>query len=61
MVKMYLPQYEDMWFRKQLLEDPETMSYNNAWGGIIEFPKSKWRLWYNNWIKILKKKDFIDI
>lgn len=58
MVKMYLPQYEDMWFRKQLLEDPETMSYNNAWGGIIEFPKSKWRLWYNKWIKNPQKERF---
>lgn len=58
MIKMYIPQYKDMWFRKQLLEDPETMSYNNAWGGIIEFPESKWRLWYNNWIENPKKERF---
>ncbi|MEB3429325.1 GNAT family N-acetyltransferase [Citroniella saccharovorans] len=50
MIKTYIPKYEDLWFRKLILSDPETMSYNKAWGGIIDFPESKWDRWYKNWI-----------
>jgi len=32
-IRLYLPKPEDLWFRRSLLEDPETMSYNRAWGG----------------------------
>lgn len=51
MVKIYIPKYEDLWFRERLLSDPDTMSYNNAWGGTINFPESKWQRWYNYWIE----------
>jgi len=32
------------------MADPETMSYNNAWGGTIPFPREKWEDWYDFWI-----------
>ena len=32
------------------MSDPETMSYNNAWGGTIPFPREKWESWYQYWI-----------
>lgn len=51
MVKIYIPKYEDLWFRERLLSDSDTMSYNNAWGGTIDFPESKWQRWYNYWIE----------
>lgn len=50
MLKLYKPKLEDLWFRERLMNDPETMSYNNAWGGTIPFPKDKWSDWYNQWI-----------
>lgn len=51
MFKIYIPKYEDLWFRERLLSDSDTMSYNNAWGGIIDFPEPKWQRWYNYWIE----------
>ena len=51
MVKIYIPKCEDLWFRERLLSDPDTMSYNNAWGGTIDFPEPKWQRWYNYWIE----------
>lgn len=46
----YIPKIEDLWFREALLSDPETMSYNAAWGGTIPFPKEKWKDWFGWWI-----------
>lgn len=50
MIKAYIPKYEDLWFRQELLADSETMAYNHAWGGTISFPEEKWDSWYNKWI-----------
>ena len=50
MLTLYLPEYEDLWFRRQMLEDEQTMSYNHAWGGTIPFPEEDWRDWYDYWI-----------
>lgn len=50
MIKAYIPKYEDLWFRKKLLSDSETMAYNHAWGGAVSFPEEKWDSWYNKWI-----------
>ncbi len=49
-VFLYKPYIEDLWFRRAMLEDPETMSYNNAWGGTIKFPREKWAKWYDLWV-----------
>lgn len=51
MIKIYIPKYKDLWFREMLLSDSDTMSYNNAWGGTIDFSESKWQRWYNCWIE----------
>ena len=32
------------------MADPETMTYNHAWGGTIPFPKEEWHDWYDFWI-----------
>lgn len=37
-LKLYIPQYQDLWYRQKLLNDPDTMSYNkgyNEGGGIV--------------------------
>ena len=50
MLELVTPAPEDLWFREKLLADEETMSYNHAWGGTIDFPKEKWQEWYDFWI-----------
>ena len=49
-ISIYKPDYKDLWFRKMILEDEETMSYNHAWGGTISFPEESWRDWYDYWL-----------
>ena len=50
MLKIYRPEFEDLWFREMMLGDEETMSYNHAWGGIVEFPAERWEGWFERWI-----------
>ena len=50
MIVPYTPSLDDLWFRQEMMADPETMSYNHAWGGTIPFPKDKWKDWYDYWI-----------
>lgn len=52
MKEIYLktPGFAELKYRKELLADPETMSYNNIYGGTIDFDESKWEAWYNKWI-----------
>lgn len=49
-IHLYVPKYEDLWFRQMFMADEETMSYNYNWGGTIPFPKEEWKAWYNHWI-----------
>ena len=49
-VIFYKPHLEDLWFRQAMMADPETMSYNNAWGGTIPFPHENWEEWYDYWV-----------
>lgn len=51
-LELYIPKPEDMWFVRQMQEDPATMSYNAGWDvsypgyhpdtGCIDFPESEW-------------------
>ena len=41
-----------------MLADPQTMSYNHAWGGTIEFPEEEWQEWYDRWIVDHENKRF---
>ena len=50
LITLYTPSLEDLWFRQSMMADPETMSYNSAWGGVIPFPKEEWYDWYDFWI-----------
>ena len=50
LITLYEPSLEDLWFRQVMMADPETMSYNHAWGGTIPFPKEEWHDWYDFWI-----------
>lgn len=50
MLYLYKPKIEDLYFRENLLRDEETMSFNRAFGGRVEFPRKRWRAWYNKWL-----------
>lgn len=50
MMKLYKPTLSDLWFRRELLSDPETMEYNHAWGCTIDFPEQRWAVWYRKWL-----------
>ena len=50
MVILHEPALSELWFRQAYLNDPETMSYNHAWGGVIPFPREEWEGWYEHWL-----------
>lgn len=58
MVTLYCPQIEDLWFREQMLQDEQTMSYNHAYGGTVPFPAEKWADWHTRWISSPDKTCF---
>ena len=49
-LERYAPRPEELRFRRDMLADPATMSYNRAWGGTVPFPESAWPGWYDRWI-----------
>ena len=51
MLKVVKPELEDLWFRESMMADIETMSYNDALGGTIPFPKEDWEEWYTLWVR----------
>lgn len=60
MIELYVPEKADLWFRRELLSDPETMSYNKGYDlgfpeyhndtGCIDFPEENWDSWYQRWV-----------
>lgn len=50
-IVLYRPALEELSFRQALLRDPETMAYNRAWGGTIDFPRERWAAWYGRWLE----------
>ncbi len=55
---LHIPTVEELSFRQSLLSDPDTMSYNHAWGGVIDFPREDWCSWYSHWIENCGGKRF---
>lgn len=56
---LHVPSYDELWYRKQLMEDPATMDYNRGYApfdgynpatGCIAFPEADWRNWYDYFI-----------
>lgn len=48
---LHRPALEELSFRQAILSDPETMAYNHAWGGTIDFPRARWADWYGRWVE----------
>ena len=57
-LRLHKPDLAELWFREKLLADPDTMSYNNKWGGTISFPREKWEDWYRRWVAQSEGKRF---
>lgn len=60
-VKLRLPKFEELEYRKKLLSDMETMSYNIGYGdndgtGCIEFHKSAWKDWFSRWVNNMPER-----
>lgn len=49
-VELYIPKLEDLWFYQKMMTDPETMSYNDPWGGCIDYPDEVLPDWYAHWV-----------
>ncbi len=57
---LHVPELNELWYRKKLMEDPETMSYNRGYDldfagydkgtGCIAFPKEEWESCYNYFV-----------
>lgn len=57
---LHVPELNEFWYRKKLMEDPETMSYNRGYDldfagydketGCIAFPKEEWKSCYNYFV-----------
>lgn len=49
-ITLHRPALDELAFRRELLADPETMAYNHAYGGAIDFPQERWADWYARWV-----------
>lgn len=49
-LELVVPKLSEMPFRQALLSDAQTMSYNHAYGGAIDFPETRWNVWYQKWV-----------
>lgn len=58
MLTLVTPNFDDLWFRQELMADEDTMAYNAKWGGVIPFPKDKWEAWYDSWVNNSGNKRF---
>lgn len=57
---LYVPKLWELWYRKKLLSDPDTMSYNKGYNlnsdiyhndtGCIDFPEDRWKQWYDYFV-----------
>ena len=53
---LHIPTFEELWYRRKMMQDPDTMSYNRGYGldlegydnetGCIAFPEKDWADWY---------------
>lgn len=49
-LELVTPSFPELSFRKTLLADAQTMSYNRSYGGTIDFSESRWESWYQKWV-----------
>ena len=57
-MELKIPPLAELSFRQTLLADPETMRYNEKWGGALSFPEEKWASWYARWVAPADRSHF---
>lgn len=55
-LSLHIPECEELWYRRKIMQDPETMSYNKGYDmnfegydkatGCIAFPEQEWADWH---------------
>jgi diamine N-acetyltransferase len=60
-VKLRIPKFEELEYRRKLLSDRETMSYNIGYGdndgtGCIEFDENAWKDWFSRWVNNMPER-----
>lgn len=50
-IYMKVPTLEELEYTQMLLADPDTMMFNEKWGGTVSFPKEKWQSFYEDYIE----------
>lgn len=58
---LHVPALDELWYRRRMMEDPATMSYNAGYDlsfdgyhgdtGCIDFPVEKWQDWYARFVQ----------
>lgn len=51
MLELYKPYVSDLWFRKNMLSDEQTMSTTMLVEGQFCFSEERWVDWYDKWIE----------
>lgn len=59
-LKLHIPEYEELWYRRKIMSDKATMGYNKGYDlqiegydkvtGCIEFPETEWKEWYSYFV-----------
>ncbi len=54
---LHIPSLVELWYRQQIMNDPDTMEYNKGYNlgyegyhnitGCIDFPETQWESWYH--------------
>ena len=60
-VKLRIPEFQELEYRRKLLSDAETMSYNIGYGdkdesGCIEFKEDAWEDWFGRWVNNMPER-----
>ena len=60
-MKLKIPKFEELDYRRKLLADRETMAYNIGHGeadgtGSIDFSENKWNNWFSQWVNNMPER-----
>ena len=59
-IYLKVPTMEELYLTELLLSDIETMKFNEKWGGVVPFPKEKWKQFHDDYI-LSKEKHYFHI
>ena len=60
-VYLKIPSFYELSLTKDLLSDKLTMSFNDKWGGTVDFDSSKWSNFFNEYINDDNENEYFHI